>query len=65
MPRPALLLPLALAACSAAPGADFPKLAPTETLLLEEPLSPSPAPGLEARAEALRARAEALRTATP
>ncbi|KQB12862.1 hypothetical protein H9N28_14875 [Rhodobacter capsulatus] len=65
MLRPALILPLALAACSAAPGTDFPKLVPAETLLVEEPLSPSPAPGLEARAEALRARAEALRAETP
>ncbi|PYF09648.1 hypothetical protein C8J30_10718 [Rhodobacter viridis] len=65
MLRPALLLPLALAACSAASGADFPKLMPTDTLLVEEPLSPSPAPGLEARADALRARAAALRSATP
>ena len=67
MLRPALLLPvtLALAACSAAPGADFPKLVPVETLLVEEPLSPSPAPGIEARADALRARAKGLRNATP
>ncbi|WP_444454638.1 hypothetical protein ACTTAI_04635 [Rhodobacter capsulatus] len=65
MLRPALLLPLALAACSAAPGTQFPKLMPTDTLLVEEPLSPSPASGLEARAAALRARAEALRSATP
>ena len=65
MPRPALILPLALAACAATPGADFPKLVPAETLLIEEPLSPSPAPGLETRAEALRARAEALRAESP
>lgn len=65
MLRPALLLPLVLAACSAAPEADFPDLVPAETLLIEEPLSPAPASGLEARAQALRAQAEALRTATP
>jgi len=65
MPRLALILVCALAGCAAASGTEFPALVPVETLLIEEPLTPSPAPGLEARAAALRARAEALRQATP
>lgn len=65
MPRLILFLPLLLAACAAAPGADFPQLVPAGPLLAEAPLTPSPAPGLEGRAAALRARAEALRQANP
>lgn len=66
MPRLILLLPLALAACGgAAQMGNYPALVPVEPLLVEAPLTPSPAPELEARASALRARAEALRRATP
>lgn len=66
MPRLALILCLGLAACSGAKTPiDYPALVPAETLLTEAPLSPSPAPALEARADALRDRAEALRNATP
>jgi hypothetical protein len=50
-----------IAACAGAPGRDYPKLVPLDTLISDEPLSPSPAPALEARADALRARADALR----
>ncbi|PTV95938.1 hypothetical protein C8J27_103269 [Rhodobacter aestuarii] len=56
---------LALAACGGPQSSPYPALVPSETLLIEEPLSPSPAPELEARAAALKARAAALRSATP
>lgn len=49
-----------LAGC-AAPGEEYPALVPIDTLLIEAPLTPDPAPGLEARAADLRARAAGLR----
>lgn len=60
-----LLLPLLLVACGGEATQDYPALVPVDTLLTEEPLTPSPAPELEARAAALKARAAALRTQTP
>lgn len=66
MSRLAPILCLLLAACSGkTPAIDYPALVPADTLLDAEPLSPSPAPALEARADALRTRADALRNATP
>ncbi|MBZ4023365.1 hypothetical protein CKO11_12945 [Rhodobacter sp. TJ_12] len=67
MPRltPLLLLPALLAACASGQTADYPALVPLDTVLIDQPLTPSPAPGLEARAAALRARADRLRSATP
>ncbi|MFC5736261.1 hypothetical protein DFO80_1038 [Rhodobacter sp. 140A] len=65
MTRLALALGLlALAGCGA-PGADYPALVPMETLLSDAPLTPDPAPALEARADALRARAAAIRAEQP
>ncbi|SOC02210.1 hypothetical protein [Rhodobacter maris] len=64
--RPFLLLvPFFLSACGSAGQEAYPALVPVDTLLAEEPLTPSPAPELEARAAALRARAAALRAETP
>ena len=58
---PALLTLICLtAACAGAPS-EYPKLVPLDSLLSNEPLTPSPAPALETRADALRARADALR----
>lgn len=65
MTRLALALGLlALAGCGA-PGADYPALVPMEKLLSDAPLTPDPAPALEARADALRARAAAIRAEQP
>lgn len=66
LPLLLLALTLLLAGCGgAAQMGNYPALVPLDTVLTEEPLTPSPAPELEARAAALRARAEALRHATP
>ena len=66
MTRPALILIcLTLAGCGAAQEGAYPALVPMETLLDQAPLTPSPAPAIEARADALTARAEALRHETP
>ena len=51
-----LSLSCLVAACAGAPGEDYPKLVPRDTLLSDEPLTPSPAPAIAARADALRAR---------
>ncbi|MFD2173652.1 hypothetical protein [Rhodobacter lacus] len=60
-----LLVLLLLTACGSGGQEAYPALVPADTLLIEEPLTPSPAPVLEARAAALRARAAALRAETP
>lgn len=66
MTRPFLLLAcLTLAACGDAQEGGYPALVPMQTLLDDAPLSPDPAPALEARAAALTARAEVLRNAQP
>lgn len=54
----------ALGGCTSG-GRDYPKLVPADTILTDEPLTPSPEPALTAKADALRARAAALRAETP
>jgi hypothetical protein len=59
------LAPILLLATLAACGngmQDYPQLLPVDQLLTDEPLTPDPAPGLEARAADLRARAAWLRS---
>ncbi len=62
----ALLLPLAgaiLSGCVA--GTKYPGLVPIGEILQNGPVSPDPAPDMQARATALNARADALRRAAP
>lgn len=62
MLRLAPILFLALLAACDRGAQDYPHLVPVDQLLVDEPLTPDPAPGLEARAADLRARAVWLRT---
>ncbi|MBC7146679.1 MAG: hypothetical protein H5U24_14935 [Thioclava marina] len=58
----ALIASLAmLTACSKHSSEDYPALLPLDQILDDQPLSPDPAPDLEARAAALKARADMLR----
>lgn len=65
MTRPLLIL-LMTAVAGCAQGEDtYPALVPVDQILADRPLSPDPAPALEARRAALDARADALRAAQP
>ncbi|MAQ37350.1 hypothetical protein BMI91_03340 [Thioclava sediminum] len=66
MRAPALIalfaLLASLAACSKQSMEGYPTLLPMDEILTDQPLTPDPAPELEARADALRSRADAMRS---
>ncbi|AQS47570.1 hypothetical protein BMG03_06970 [Thioclava nitratireducens] len=65
MRAPALIalfaLLASLTACSKRSTEGYPALLPMDEILTDQPLTPDPAPELEARADALRARADTMR----
>ncbi|OWY05702.1 hypothetical protein B6V75_06220 [Thioclava sp. F1Mire-8] len=66
MRAPALIalfaLLTSLTACSKRSTEGYPALLPMDEILTDQPLTPDPAPELEARADALRARADTMRS---